>query len=79
MSKLKAIAVDKLNITPNITFVFQRAENNVGKGENAGYQHFLLFSQYLDFFFFFFFRVAKSRDCEVMGYSFFFFSHQNDL
>ena len=26
-------------------FVFDRAENIVGKGENAGYQHFLLFPQ----------------------------------
>ena len=27
------------------TFVFDRVENTVGKGENAGYQHFLLFPQ----------------------------------
>ena len=26
-------------------FVFNRVENIVGKGENAGYQHFLLFLQ----------------------------------
>ena len=26
-------------------FVFDGIENNVGKGENAGYQHFLLFQQ----------------------------------
>ena len=26
-------------------FVFDRVENIVGKGENAGYQHFLLFPQ----------------------------------
>ena len=26
-------------------FVFGRVENIVGKGENAGYQHFLLFPQ----------------------------------
>ena len=26
-------------------FVFDRGENIVGKGENAGYQHFLLFPQ----------------------------------
>ena len=26
-------------------FVFDRVENIVGKGENAGYQHFLLFLQ----------------------------------
>ena len=26
-----------------VVFVFDREENVVGKGENAGYQHFLLF------------------------------------
>ena len=26
-------------------FVFDRVENNLGKGENAGYQHFVLFPQ----------------------------------
>ena len=26
--------------------LFDRVENTVGKGENAGYQHFLLFPQY---------------------------------
>ena len=31
-------------------YTFKRVENNVGKGENAGYQHLLLF---LPFFFFF--------------------------
>ena len=29
-----------------MTFVFDNAENIVGKEENAGYQHFLLFPQY---------------------------------
>ena len=28
-----------------LTFVFDRTENIVGKGENAGYQHFRLFPQ----------------------------------
>ena len=28
-----------------MVFVFDRVENIVGKGENAGYQHFLLFPQ----------------------------------
>ena len=41
-SKLKAFADDKLNVTQNIKVVFHRIEN-VGKIENAGYQHFLLF------------------------------------
>ena len=26
-------------------FILERVENTVGKGENAGYQHFLLFPQ----------------------------------
>ena len=28
-----------------IISLFDRVENNVGKGENEGYQHFLLFPQ----------------------------------
>ena len=31
---------------PNDEFVLPWVENIVGKGENAGYQHFLLFPQY---------------------------------
>ena len=45
MSKLKAFADDKINVTYMIIFVFDRVENIVGKGENAGYQHSLLFPQ----------------------------------
>ena len=44
-SKLKAFADDKLNATEKLKFVLGRVENIVGKGENAGYQHFLLFPQ----------------------------------
>ena len=43
-SKLKAFADDKINVTKEFKFVVGR-EENVGNGENAGYQHFLLFSQ----------------------------------
>ena len=39
-SKLKVFAHDKIN-----KFVLERVKNIVGKGENAGYQHFLLFLQ----------------------------------
>ena len=39
--KLKAYADDK-NLTQRLEFMGQ-VENIVGKGENAGYQHFLLF------------------------------------
>ena len=44
-SKLKALADDKINVTEKLKFVLRRVENMVGKGENAGYQHFLLFPQ----------------------------------
>ena len=42
-SKLKAFADDNIRVLKIIIFVFERVENNVGKGENAGHQHFLLF------------------------------------
>ena len=44
-SKLKALADEKMNVTEKLNFVLGRVENIVGKGENAGYQHFLLFPQ----------------------------------
>ena len=44
-SKLKAFADDKINVTEKVKIVLARVENIVGKGENAGYQHFLLFPQ----------------------------------
>ena len=46
-SRFKALADDKINITKQVKFVFERVESIVGKGENAGYQHFLLFPQFL--------------------------------
>ena len=45
LSKLKVFADDKINVTQMIISVFDREENIVGKGENTGYQHFLLFPQ----------------------------------
>ena len=42
-SKLKELADGKINVTKNSKFVLGRVENIVGKGENVGYQHFLLF------------------------------------
>ena len=42
-SKLKAFVDDKINVTEKFKFLFERVESIVGKGENAGYQHFLLF------------------------------------
>ena len=45
MTKFKAFADDKLNVTKLTISSFGRVENPVGKGENAVYQHFLLFPQ----------------------------------
>ena len=42
-SELKSFADNKINVTEKFKFVLGRLENIVGKGENAGYQHFLLF------------------------------------
>ena len=45
MTKLKAFADHRINVAQMIISSFDRVENIVGKGENAGYQHFLLFPQ----------------------------------
>ena len=59
MSKFKASADDKFDVAEMIEFVFKRVENTLGKGENAVYQHFLLFLQcFLPW-------VVKSQDCVV--------------
>ena len=42
-------------------YVLDRVENVVRKGENVGYQHFLLFSQCFQKAFLS--KVVKSRDC----------------
>ena len=42
-SKLKALADSKTSVTSKQKFSFRWVENIVRKGENAGYQHFLLF------------------------------------
>ena len=44
-SKLKAFAGDKIKVLKMMIFLFDRVVNIVGKGENAGNQHFLLFPQ----------------------------------
>ena len=41
--RIESICRRQINVTQTIESVFHRVENNVGKGENAGYQHFLLF------------------------------------
>ena len=45
-SRIKDITDDKINVTQILKFVSSMGENIVGKGENTGYQHFLLFPQY---------------------------------
>ena len=44
-SKLKEFSDDIINVTEKMKFGLGRVENTVGKGENVGYQHLLLFSQ----------------------------------
>ena len=62
---MKAFADEKMNVAEMMIYVFDRVENIVGKGENAGYQHFLLFEQC-------FqkpspFSVIKTQDCVEEG------------
>ena len=44
-SKLNAFVDEKIKIAKMMIFVIDRVENIVGKGENAGYQYFLLCPQ----------------------------------
>ena len=61
--KLKAFAEDKINVTQESKLVLGRVENIVGKGENAGYQHFLLFPTMFSKCLFP--RIVRSWDCVV--------------
>ena len=63
MSKLKAFEGDKLNAPVLIEFAFENGENIVGKGENAGFQYFLFFQQYI--LKMSFHRGVKTLDCVV--------------
>ena len=45
LSRFKAFANDKSNVAIMMISVSYKVENSVGNGENAGYQHFLLFPQ----------------------------------
>ena len=44
-SKLKAFADDEINVAEMMISLSDRVKDIVGKGENAGYQQFLLFPQ----------------------------------
>ena len=63
LTKLKAFADDKLNISKMTISLCDRVENTVGKEENAGYQHFSSFPTVFSKAFFF--GVVKSWDCVV--------------
>ena len=52
-SNLKEFAGNKKEVVQMMKFVLDWFENIVGKGENAGYQHFLLFPQCFQKSFFF--------------------------
>ena len=43
LSKLKAFADDNFIVAQMVQFFSDRVESIAGKGENAGYQYFLLF------------------------------------
>ena len=43
--QIESIASDNSNVNQKLKFALGMAENIVRKGENAGYQHFLLFPQ----------------------------------
>ena len=57
--KLKAFAEDKTTVAQKLKFVLWKEENIMGKGENAGYQHFLLFPQFS--------RAVFSRGVKSLG------------
>ena len=44
--KLKSFADDTSNVAQKAEYVHYREEKIVGKGENAGYKHFLLFARF---------------------------------
>ena len=44
-TNFKAFAEDNSNLAKMMIFLLDNVKNIVGKGENAGYQHFLLFPQ----------------------------------
>ena len=62
-TKLKAFEEDKINVAETMISLSDSVEKIVGKGENAGFQHFLFFPQCFQKPFFF--RVVKRRDCVI--------------
>ena len=64
LTKLKAFSDNKFNVAYMTISVSDREENIVGKAENAGYQHFLLFPQCFQKLFC---GAMKTRNCLGMG------------
>ena len=56
-----AVLYDKLTVFQMIDIVSRKSENIVGKEENAGYQHFLLFPKCFQTLVFL--DVVKTMDC----------------
>ena len=65
VTKLNAFADNKLNVAKMANSLFNRVENAVGKGENAGYQQFFFFSFPKVFSKAFFLKVIKSQNWVV--------------
>ena len=59
-----SLADDKSNVVEKLISLFEREENIVGKAENAGNQHFLLFPKCFQKPCF---RIVKSQDYVVKG------------
>ena len=64
-SKSKTLENNQVKVGKTAEFVPDIVENNVGKGENAGYQHFLLFPHCFQHICFL--RVVKMWDYLVKG------------
>ena len=62
---MKAFSDDKINVNQKLKIVLGRIEDIVGKGENAGIKHFLLFPTIFSKAFFP--RVENTRDRLVKG------------
>ena len=61
----KAFTDDGRTLNQTLGFSLGRVENIVGKGENAGHQHFLLFPTIFSNGYFL--GIVKNRDCVVKG------------
>ena len=69
LSNVKDFADNIMNMTFCNEFIMERVENIVGKGENAGYQHSLLFFQCFE----------KASLSGLLKVYFQFFSHINHI